>query len=355
MRPIVKIGAVALTLGLLGLTGCPLIEGQYDYTQDTTSTETMSLAGVEVVEFRLGSTDLEVVSDDVGEGVFMVYKKAKARDAEAARELLAKAEIVFKREGDRIVVERKSTRGMGSDFVSKGWVNVDVTATLPAGLDLDISSGSGDIETDERAGEMVIRTGSGDVRVDGSGGRLDMGTGSGDITVISARGSVRFSTGSGDVDAESLSGPVSGSTGSGDVTIERALDDLTLSTGSGDVEVEESRGAASINTSSGDITLSGHQGGCDIKASSGEVEIYIWPGTEDIDIGTSSGDVELVLYDTRSFTLDVETSSGRVESKIPIVLEKATRQELRGRYGRGDIEIEVTTTSGNVSITEGSI
>ena len=79
---------------------------------------------------------------------------------------------------------------------------VDYRITAPARVDVELHTGSGDIELDGMAGDALLDTGSGDVETRCFTGRLlEADTGSGDIRATGLRAAdVRGDTGSGDID-----------------------------------------------------------------------------------------------------------------------------------------------------------
>ena len=156
-----------LCIGLLVLlatsvSGC-VLEGQYKYTGSESTTEVVDLTGIETVEMKLGSTDVDVVSQEGSDGTFIIKKTYKTNDKDKGPELLKGAEIAIERDGSRLIVERKGTKRSGMEWITKGYVTIDITAMLPAGMTLNINSGSGDIEIDDRTAPVTIHAGSGDV------------------------------------------------------------------------------------------------------------------------------------------------------------------------------------------------
>jgi len=154
----------------------------------------------------------------------------------------------------------------GSDAVQvvadcRAWLSpgcgVDLTVTVPEGLQVDVVGGSGDVEVSGlAAGVVTIRSGEGDVDLDGLGVQ--------DLTVV---------TGGGDVDATFAEQPfaVKVTTGSGDV-------DLGLPDGDRPYEVE-------ATSSSGDV----EGAGAGSAADDGDVQ----EGARLVLVRSDSGDVEI--------------------------------------------------------------
>jgi hypothetical protein len=129
--------------------------------------------------------------------------------------------------------------------------SVDVHAVVPAGLAVDVQTGSGDLDVSGLLGTLVLHTGSGDVRGQGLAAiELAAQTGSGDISleVNEPAQNVRLQTGSGDVALGVPAGSyrLSNSTGSGDRRVH-------------DVEGDPAApGVIEIRTGSGDVTIDGY-------------------------------------------------------------------------------------------------
>jgi DUF4097 and DUF4098 domain-containing protein YvlB len=347
--------ALILLTAVLAFASCGFIEGKFKYRGDKTDVETFDLAGIDTVEMRLGSADVEIIAEDTGEAWFSIKKSYRATEKKYIDELLDDARVTIEKKGSTLIVERKSKRQQGLDFWTRGFISIDITAKLPPGIDLNINTGSGDVDIDDWKAPVVLHTGSGDVVIDGAAGGLDAKSGSGDLWLGPAGGDVTFSTGSGDIDAITIQGNAHISTGSGDLSLDGITGDLTISTGSGDIVIDESDGTAFIKTGSGDVTLGEHSGDAEILTSSGDVEFYVTADEGEVTLRTSSGDVDVVLYDGDSVELDIATSGGSITTKVPITVKEASRRRLHGISGDGAWKLTISTSSGDVSVRRGSI
>ncbi len=349
----------ALTVGLLillttSVSGC-LLEGDYKYKGNETTTEVVDLTGVDTIEMRLGSTDVEILSRDGADGTFVIKKTFKTNKKDHGPELLKEAEITFERDGSTLIIGRKGIKRTGMDIFTKGYVSIDITATLAADLNLVINTGSGDIEIDDRQAPVKIRTGSGDVLAETLAAGLEASTGSGDINLTGASGYLKFTAGSGDLVAGDIKGNVVISVGSGDIEIDKVTGDVNFSSGSGDLEIGSSRGGLEAGTGRGDLDVHDHVGNADLTTSSGDVVLHTGTSEGDIKVGSSSGDVEVVIYNSDSVELDMRTASGSMTSNIPLVVKDATRRRLFGRSGDGALKVDISTSSGDIIISQGSI
>ncbi len=196
-----------------------------------------------------------------------------------------------------------------------------------------------------------MRSGSGDQNLAGVRGPVDAGAGSGDIQIGPAGGDVRASTGSGDIDLQRIDGSVFARTGSGVITAMAVKGDVDIHTGSGRVSVTQAQGQTDVTTGSGDITVSEARGALQLRAASGDVAVDGEP-VGSWTVGTASGNVTVHVPANAAFDLDVHSASGRIDSEHSITMlgDVSRRRELRGRVGNGGPRLDLSTSSGAISI-----
>lgn len=176
-------------------------------------------------------------------------------------------------------VQNGSTLVMSEEFTGRNnrgrstW-----TLTVPDGLDVRFSTGSGDFEASNLSMNLSTTLGSGDVSLSYVTGDVKFTAGSGDLDLFTYNGTLRSTTGSGDVTARDVDGDITITTGSGDVDIRGANGSLNATTGSGDVSALDfvSYGDVKLTTGSGDIlvSLAGElKGDLTLSAGSGSSEL----------------------------------------------------------------------------------
>ncbi len=139
-------------------------------------------------------------------------------------------------------------------------------------------------------------------------------SGSGDIGIAVTAGSVTARTGSGDINVLGTSGSFEAHTGSGDVRAGRIAGPMMASTGSGDIEAAQTA-----------------------------------PGA--VEMRTGSGDVRLNLPAEAAFTLDIQTGSGSIRTSQPVMMSgNHRRNHLEGTVRGGGPSVVVRTGSGSVTI-----
>jgi hypothetical protein len=212
-------------------------------------------------------------------------------------------------------------------------ISISYEVIVPAQTRLHSASGSGSERIQGISGPADANSGSGSIELSSIGGETHARTGSGDIELNGIHGSAKASTGSGSIHATGVAGSFTGSSGSGDVRLEQtAAGDVEIGTGSGSVEVKGADGAVRMQTDSGNITAQGQPKG-------------EWK------LRTGSGDVSIEFPADAAYELLAHTSSGRIHSTQEMTVQGTiSSRELHGKVHGGGSLVEVSTSSGSISI-----
>ncbi|HVX87896.1 MAG TPA: DUF4097 family beta strand repeat-containing protein [Gemmatimonadales bacterium] len=224
---------------------------------------------------------------------------------------------------------RVTSSGSGTEAAA------DLEIGVPAGQELAIYLAVGSVTARNIDGKILLDTHAAGVTATGMKGDLDIDTGSGDVSVNGMVGPLRVDVGSGSVDLADVSGG-----------------DLDVDAGSGDVRgTGVTSTALNIDTGSGDVELAGLVAQ-DVKVDVGSGDVTLaWTGDPgDVDIDSGSGEVRLTMPAASGATVDLESSSGDINSDFPISTTRIERDALRGSFGDGRGRIVVETGSGDVSI-----
>lgn len=197
-----------------------------------------------------------------------------------------------------------------------GWVvrgSVRITATVPPGSDLEVSSASADVFTDVELRGFICRTASGDV----SFRHVQS------LEVKSASGSIR---------GERVAGDARVNSASGDVWIQKVGGRMTAALASGDVRSDEIGGDLRANSASGDVRVDRYRGeDLTIKSVSGDVVLGFPQGiTLDAEVNTLSGSVHL-------------PPAAASHSPTPPAGTERRRVRLNAKTVSGDIRISTFT------------
>jgi lia operon protein LiaG len=157
------------------------------------------------------------------------------------------------------------------------------------------------------------------------------------VQVTQSRGDLSVDTGSGSVSMSDVRGEsVSIDTGSGDVTAsDLRSNQLSINTGSGNIQVTAlTAPQVSLETGSGSVAAD----------LSGEV----W----NVNVETGSGDVTLKMPPTLGAEVDIETSSGDIETDFEVAVTRHARDHMTGRIGDGRGKIAIETGSGGIKLVK---
>lgn len=272
--------AIAAALAAATLLPLPAIAGDCTHARDIDMA--LDLAGASAVRFEVGSHDLEVrATRSTGAAL-------EGRACASSESALAGLRVTQARRGDRLVVRLVDDDRPGWTLSGTRHARIDVTATLPRGLavEIDVGSGdavvggvasltsnvgSGDLQANDVAGRVTLRVGSGDAQLEDIGALRVDSIGSGDVTAARVRGDASVgSIGSGDFDLFGAGGDVEvGSVGSGDAGMHNVEGSVRVgSVGSGDIEVSGVRGDFAVRgVGSGNVDHRGVGGRVDLPAS----------------------------------------------------------------------------------------
>lgn len=223
---------------------------------------------------------------------------------------------------------------IGGDLLRRSNVTVNYTIIVPAETEVRGITGSGDLEVRGIHGPANLIAGSGNISADGINEDTQVVTGSGGISLAAIHGDVQATAGSGDIQLAAIQGEIRAHTGSGDISIAQPGAAVTAGAGSGDVSIAGASGDLRARTGSGDVSVAGN------PAAKSYWEIH-----------TSSGDVALNVPPDASFRLYARSSSGGIETAIPMIVEeKTSKHELRARIGDGRARVDVETSSGGIGL-----
>ena len=210
----------------------------------------LDLAGARSVLFEVNHNDLHV------QGTPGTTGSASGRACASSAERLKDLTVTQRRAGDKLVVTL--ARKNDGFWFGNTYAYLDIRASVPAGLPVELDVGSGDVDATGVAA-LKVDTGSGDIKGRDIKGPVSAKAGSGDITFDRIGALKVVSIGSGDFRARQVGGPVEvGVVGSGDLELSDVAGPVKIDTvGSGDVDVRTVKGGGvSVGSiGSGDLTV----------------------------------------------------------------------------------------------------
>ena len=232
-------------------------------------------------------------------------------------------------------------------------VEVRLSLEVPARLPVDLETASGDLETSGLAGSQSLQTTSGDIEVHAAAAFLSITTTSGNV-MASGVGRVRVRSVSGDVTLDAARGPLEVRTTSGGINLSGVADSLGLSSVSGDIQVDRAPRGLDAGTTSGSIVVDGLAGGLvRLRSTSGEVRFGLDRSLRRADVSTVSGRITARLADGLGCNLTLKSSSGTLDSSVPLKIRSVSRHEMSGVVSGGGPPVVLHSLSGDIAVTGG--
>jgi hypothetical protein len=226
---------------------------------------------------------------------------------------------------------RVEIRGSGSGLAA----GADLRIRVPAGKSLAVYLAVGKVSVANVQGSIRVDAHNAPVTANGVKGDLTVDVGAGMVRVTEGEGVLKVDTGWGSVEVSRFKGR-----------------DLAVDTGSGNVNgTELTAEAVTIETGSGDIELAGVSSpSLSLETGSGTVRADLRTDLRSLSVETGSGDVAVTAPATLDAEVEIETSSGDIESDFPLQVTRHARDHLVGRIGTGKGRIAVETGSGDVRL-----
>jgi hypothetical protein len=250
-------------------------------------------------------------------------KRVREQDEAEAARALAALDLDVMHSGSRVEIRTSNQRGRRRAFI-------DYDVTVPVATRVRLHTISGDIKATNLKGPLNVQSVSGAIAVDGVSGVGEIKSVSGDLTLgsIGSDGDLSIGSVSGEVIVRSIKG--------------RGLD---LQTVSGDIQLASvTCERASIRSVSGEIDYTGP------LARGGRYEFKL-----------HSGNIRLSPTNQMGFELRATSFSGEIQSDLPLTIQPGSGPQgdgrgprtrtVRGIHGDGAALIDVTTFSGDVTIT----
>ncbi len=314
------------------------------------------------VEIRGGAGDQVVVDADV-----------HGRDADKIR-------VTAEKQANGVRVHAEYTGR--SHNVSGG---ADLTVTVPAKFDLDLSTTGGQLHIEGVDGRMTGQTMGGGLELRDLRGHLSLSTMGGNVTFHRVSGGLKGTTMGGRVrilDAPAdAAGAAAGASGSdkvveistmgGEIDVASAPRGADVSTMGGDITIGSAKQFVKARTMGGKIRIDAIDGRVDATTMGGDVAVHVVGAGGDVAIESMSGDLELWLPAGFDAEFDVEIAytqgmhrSYEIRSDFPLTQSRTSdweyghgspRKFIRGSgtAGAGTHTVKLSTVNGDIVIHSG--
>jgi lia operon protein LiaG len=129
-------------------------------------------------------------------------------------------------------------------------------------------------------------------------------------------------------------------------------DAIALDTGSGDVRVSGLTATQlKVDTGSGEVIVSAASVRVvNVDTGSGDIRLGLTSDLDGLSVDTGSGDVELTAPASLGAQVDIETTSGDIDTQFPLQVTRQGHDGLKGTIGDGKGRITIETASGDVAL-----
>lgn len=235
-----KIGLLLLVIGMIGASGCGLRNVKENRELE------LPAGSIETLDIRAVSGNIVVKGDDNADKIH----------AEAVIETstnVKKEDIIFtlKQDGNSATLVSDFKPAFGFQDRS-----MDITVTVPSGMNIDLKDDSGDIEMKDIKGKVEINDDSGD------------------IDLVNVKALTSIDDDSGDIIMDNTGGNVTVRDESGELRVKNHTGDLDITDDSGDIIVTNLNGSVVVDDESGDIKINGVERDVTIQSDgSGEITV----------------------------------------------------------------------------------
>jgi hypothetical protein len=306
------------------------------------------------------SGEIKIESHPENKIIIDALKVVEADNSEKAKRKADGIEIVMENYDSQVEIKTKYTplksksfweKILGFDGKNSGYVDYHIL--VPEKIELNVSSTSGDVIISDISGGVEVNVTSGDLWIKRIKGHLDLETTSGDVEISAIEGGIVASGTSSNIEIFDIKGDANLSSTSGDISAEDMVGSIQIDNTSGDVSLKEMEGNIKVNTASGDVMIVQKEGDLRLESSSGDVEVKtkIFPQYKYY-VETSSGYIRLLLPQDSNAEVELETSSGSLDCKLPLSVSGVSRNLLKGKLGQGGPKINLISTSGEIELRE---
>jgi len=168
--------------------------------------------------------------------------------------------------------------------------------------------------------------------------------------VVPADLRVEVDTSNGAVSVENVHGTIFLDTSNGAITVARSSGPLVADTSNGRIEVLSFTGELRLDTSNGSVHVEDFAGSIDAETSNGSVTYDGTPFAGDHRLRTSNGSVTVRVPRDASVAFEASTSSGRIESGLPLVGDTHGDDWSATLNAPADVTFSLRTSNGTIRL-----
>lgn len=165
---------------------------------------------------------------------------------------------------------------------------------------------------------------------------LDVTTGDGDVTAQPVAGNIRITTGDGNIQANGLHGQI------------------YLHSGDGRIDGSGMDGALQVDTGDGHITLDGRFDALQVQTGDGSIDASAASGSKVADgwtLHSGDGRITLRVASDLNAELDAHTGDGSITVDVPITVSGSlNRSSVRGKLNAGGGVLKISSGDGSIHL-----
>src|ERR1700728_3046791 len=239
-----------------------------------------------------------------------------------AKELLKNFSVSARETGDGVYLRGQTSR------LSSGRLWVTVTVNIPKNYSLDLSTGGGNIDSDDIDGPERVLTSGGNIMAGNIGGEARLVTGGGHITVNNVSGGLFANTGGGHITTGAVTGGATLHTSGGHIRMASVEGVAKLQTAGGNVTVEHSGSALNAETTGGQIEVGESAGLVRAKTGGGGIRVVRVSGPTDLE--TVGGSIYLTQVDS---PVKASTGAGLITAWFVAPVKSPSQCQLQSNDG----------------------
>ncbi|HXN74043.1 MAG TPA: DUF4097 family beta strand repeat-containing protein [Candidatus Acidoferrales bacterium] len=262
-----------------------------------------------------------VHTQNSGKVNYTVHLEADASQKDA-KELLKSFSIIAHETTEGVYLRGQTSRQ------SSGRLWVTVTVNVPKSYSLELSTGGGNIDSDDIDGTETVLTSGGNITAGNVGGKARLVTGGGHIRVKNVAGGLFGNTGGGHITSGAVSGGATLHTSGGHIRMASVEGLAKLSTGGGNVTVEHSGSELNAETSGGQIEVGETTGLVRAKTGGGGIRVVRVSGPTDLE--TVGGSIYLTQVDS---AVKASTGAGLITAWFVAPVKSPSQCQLQSNDG----------------------
>jgi hypothetical protein len=240
---------------------------------------------------------------------------------------------------DFVVSTRQTPDGVyfhGQTFgrQSSGRLWVTVELNIPRNYSVDVTTGGGNIQTDDVNGRASLVTSGGTIVAGNIGGSAHLETAGGHLTLKNVAGDLTAISGGGHITTGDISGSATLHTNGGHIRAESIHGQAHLSTGGGNIFVEHSGSELFADTVGGQIEVGETSGLVKAKNGGGGIRVVRVSGPTNLE--TVGGSIYLTQVDS---AVEASTSTGAITAWFVTPAKLPSQCEFHS--GAGDIVVYI--------------